>query len=505
MEFYTKHARCELLVLIVDLLIALKSMRIPICALAVFFLFSFGLNAQNSPDCRTAIPVCADAPIMGTADGSGDIDDFDPEFISATGCLGKGSVSNANIEHNTSWYVFRAGTGGQVGFDIESLPVAVGGLITAEWDFAVYGPDIDCGDISSGTAIPIRCNREFNDTGYTGLGVNPDSGETGAPDVVQSKNTYDEWLDVLPGEIYYILINNYNTNLDGDPESFMLTFTGSSVDADQDSALDCTLRDEFLGLDIVACEDDPDITLSALNSPAGPDIANVAWTVDYDDDGTIDDTLTGTGPFGAEYVVTSPNSGRYFAEITTVSGTPPTVADIGGILITFHGVPVLDEVVIIDDLLFNDIYDVYSVEIVVQGNSDYEYAINGGEFQDDPVFNDIPPGINTVIINDKNGCGITEPLDFLVVGYPKFFTPNNDGANDFWNVKGIEMLTNPSVFIFDRYGKLLAQLATNDNWDGTYNGTRMPSTDYWFRLEYERSEEALLVAKTVKTHFSLKR
>ena len=92
-----------------------------------------------------------------------------------------------------------------------------------------------------------------------------------------------------------LLVNNFNTNFDGNAEQFSLTFTGSSVDADQDNALDCTLRDEFLGLDIIACEGDPDIVLSALNSPAGPDIANVNWTVDYDDDGTIDDTLTGTG------------------------------------------------------------------------------------------------------------------------------------------------------------------------------------------------------------------
>lgn len=484
-------------------------MRILICALCAFFLFSLNLRAQsspNSPDCRSAIPVCADAPIMGMADGTGDIDDFDPDAITQTGCLEKGSVSNANIEHNTSWFVFRAGTGGQVGFDIEALPVGGGtGPITAEWDFAVYGPDVDCGDISNGSAIPIRCNYEVNNTRFTGLGVNPENGQAGMPNVTQSQNTYDEFLDVLPGEIYYILINNFNTNFDGDPESFMLTFTGSSVDDDQDTALDCTLRDEFLGLDIVACEGDPDITLSALNSPAGADIANVDWTVDYDDDGTIDATLTGTGPFGAEYVVTSPNSGRYFAVITTATGTPPTVADVGGILITFHGEPMLDEVRIIDDLIASEIHDVYTVEIVVDGNSDYEYAINGGEFQDDPVFRDIPPGVNTVIINDKNGCGITEPIEFLVVGYPKFFTPNSDGINDTWNIKGIEMLTNPAVFVFDRYGKLLKQLAVNADWDGTYNGQRMPSSDYWFRLEYERPQDAILVATCVQTHFTLKR
>ncbi len=482
-------------------------MRTLFYAVCCFALFSTGTYAQNSADCRTAIPVCADAPIMGLTDGSGDIDDFDPDVIRESGCLEKGSVGSANIEHNTSWYVFRAGTGGQVGFDIEALP-ATGTTITAEYDFAVYGPygpGSSCADISSGTDLPIRCNYEVNSTRFTGLGVNPENGQIGEPSLTQNLNTYDEYLDVLPGEIYYILINNYNTNFNDDPEPFMLTFTGNSVDDDQNSALDCTLRDEFLGLDIVACEGDPDITLSALNSPAGADIASVAWSVDYEDDGIVDASFTGSGPYGAEYIVTSPNSGRYFAEITTISGTPPLVADVGGILITFYGIPILDHVEILDtNLSINP--DMNNIEIVVDGDSDYEYAINGGEFQDDPIFRDVPPGINSVIINDKNGCGITEPIDFLVVGYPKFFTPNTDGINDTWNILGIETLTNPEVYIFDRFGKLLALLDANSvGWDGTYNGRPMPSSDYWFRFEYEESTDGVLVAKTRKTHFSLKR
>ena len=243
-------------------------MRTLLCTLCCLLLFSLATNAQsnNSADCRTAIPICADGEvILPFVDGSGDIDDFGSrdDFSDAdayaSGCLVKGSNSSANLEHNTAWFVFRAGTGGQVGFNIQSLceDGTENCTPTAEWDFAVYGPDVSCADIANRTALPIRCNIEVNDTNYTGLGTNPQSGLPGVPPVMDvtegNMNTYDEWLDVLPGEIYYIVINNYNTNQNDDPEPFELTFTGSSVEADQDLAIDCTLRDEFLGLDISAC------------------------------------------------------------------------------------------------------------------------------------------------------------------------------------------------------------------------------------------------------------
>lgn len=479
--------------------------------IGLFFLITYGVNAQLSPDCRNAIPICADAPLpitISTADGNGDVDDFDPDVIRETGCLQKGSVASANIENNTVWYVFRAGTDGQVGFNIEAI------TLTAEWDFAVYGPDVTCTEISAG-ADPILCNYEVNDTSFTGSGVNPENGQVGMPNLTQSLNTYDEWLNVTAGEIYYILINNFSNS--ADPEPFTFTFTGSSVDANQNTAIDCTLRDEFLGLDIDACVGAEDIVLSALRSPAGNDIASVVWSVDYDDDGVIDATnLTGSGLNGAELVIptTTANTGRYFVTITTASGTPPTVVDDGGILVTFFEAPVFDEVSTLETISSNisEGINANTVEIIVDdasGRGSYEYALNpididNPEYQDNPVFTDVPPGINTVVINDKNGCGTTIE-EFLIVGYPKFFTPNNDTFHDLWNVLGIETLDNASVFIFDRYGKLLKQIGEIGGWDGTFNGTPLPSSDYWFRLEYTEVEGGVAVNKVRKGHFTLKR
>lgn len=466
-------------------------------------LFSILAIGQNAPDCRIAIPVCADGPIIGVADGSGDIDDFDPEIIRESGCLEKGSISSANIENNTSWLAFRAGIDGEIGFDIETLS------LEAEWDFAVYGPYDEtqpgdfCAIVGDGTVQPVRCNFEINNSGFTGLGVNPVTGLNGAPSpdgTEGSENTYDQFLDVLQGEIYYIFINNFRTPVD--EQSFVLTFTGVSVDADQNTALDCAFRDEFLGLDKVACEGDPDIVLSARRSPAGAVINSVVWEVDFDDDGVIDQPLTGTGAPDYELTVAYPNSGRYFVTINTPFGQITDEA-----LITYYTTPVLDPingVTILENNLSLD-YDFNDVEFLVDGDGDYEYAINGDEFQDSPIFLDVPPGENTVIISDKNGCGTTEAIPFLVVGYPKFFSPNGDMANELWNIRGIETLTDPVVSIFDRYGKLLTQLdETAQGWDGTFNGKPMPASDYWFKFEYDELDgAAVLVAKTTRKHFSL--
>ena len=481
-------------------------MRTLLSAFCFLFFFSINLTAQtaNSGDCRTAIPVCADGmPILPFVDGSGDISDFDTdESTLPSGCIERGSLSSADIENNTSWFVFRAGSDGQLGFDIEAL------TDTAEWDFALYGPFDQTQGQNFCTIIgqrgiegePIRCNFEINSTSFTGVGVNPENGQLGGPFVAGSQNTYDEWLNVQQGELYYLFINNFNTNFNGDSEPFSLTFTGSSVAADQNTALDCTLRDEFLGLDIIACEGDPDITLSALNSPAGPNIINIIWALDRDDDGSIDEVLA-TGVTETEFTVTSPNSGRYFISIETTFGEIIT----DDVFITFFPTPILDQVIIAEDLRNNPDIDVYDIEITTSTIGDYEYAINGGEFQESPIFLDVPPGINTVIINDRNGCGMVEE-EFLVVGYPKFFTPNGDGIHDQWQIVGIEELTNPTVFIFDRFGKLLIQIDENTvGWDGTFNGRPLPATDYWFRLDYDQNSQGAFVASTTRKHFTLLR
>ena len=143
-----------------------------------------------------------------------------------------------------------------------------------------------------------------------------------------------------------------------------------------------------------------------------------------------------------------------------------------------------------------------SISVFVNGEGNYEYALDNpeGPYQDSHIFQDIQPGLYTVYVRDKNNCGVTEEL-VSVIGFPKFFTPNNDSTNDYWQVYGIKnnFQANSSIFIFDRYGKLLKELdPLSVGWDGTYNGALMPTSDYWFKVILEDG-------RTFTNHFTLKR
>jgi len=149
-----------------------------------------------------------------------------------------------------------------------------------------------------------------------------------------------------------------------------------------------------------------------------------------------------------------------------------------------------------------DLSDSNTVTANITGQGDYQYSLDlpNGPFQDSNFFENVPSGIHDLYINDKNGCGIIKK-NIAVLGIPKFFTPNNDGYNDYWKIKGTSETFNShtQIFIYDRYAKLIKQITASGNgWDGTYVGNPMPADDYWYTIKLEDGREA-------KGHFALKR
>ncbi len=156
----------------------------------------------------------------------------------------------------------------------------------------------------------------------------------------------------------------------------------------------------------------------------------------------------------------------------------------------------------ITDVNIVDLAESNSISITVTGSGDYVYGLDDefGAYQSGSVFNNVTAGIHTVFVKDLNGCGVV-PKEVAILGIPNFFTPNDDGYNDYWNIKGVNASFNAKtiIYIFDRYGKLISQISpTSQGWDGKLNGQQMPATDYWYSVQLEDG-------RVIKGHFSLKR
>ncbi|MBU2973777.1 T9SS type B sorting domain-containing protein [Zobellia sp. B3R18] len=590
----------------------------------LLFLGIGAVQAQVSPDCSNAIPICNNTPVNGGTTGFG-IDDFNGASVS--GCLEQ-TLTGA-IESNSAWYRFRTGASGQLGFNI--------GIDTLEdWDFALYRSN-DCSNLGE----PVRCNFFDNQDENTFIGVGEDP--TGNAENVQ----YEAWLDVEPGEDYYLLINNFSNNNSG----FSIQFSGHIFVTNPFDALDCSIINNLLGPPIAACENET-VVLDGTTSGAslyrwfadtgsgfaeivgenGPTYevstsANyrlevirpsetiisdvqvfftdmpVAQTVTDDAScgglamydlsqkdsevlgvqspneflvtyhATMADAVGGANALPKQYQTQS-GSQTIFVRVTSIGNSrcydasqqfqmtnieapvldfPSEVflceADAGvriglgntnpnysyqwssgetspNILVSAEGnyeltvthsqsglscsdsrtVTVLTsrppEII---DIEIEDLQNNNTVTVLTDASVEYEYRLDNGAYQTGNKFYQVEPGMHTVTVKNPQGCGdVSEQI--VVIGFPKFFTPNGDGSNEFWSITGADLLDSPILTIYNRFGKLLAQLdPSNSQWDGSFDGKPLPETDYWFKLTYTAADGQTVTAKYINNHFSLKR
>lgn len=123
-----------------------------------------------------------------------------------------------------------------------------------------------------------------------------------------------------------------------------------------------------------------------------------------------------------------------------------------------------------------------SVIIKPVSPGDFLYSLDGVEFQSSNIFESVPGGIYTAFIKDSQNCN-SDSREFPHLVIPKFITPNNDGYNDSFKLKGIEYFEHSEIQIFNRYGKLLkAGRGEGFKWYGKLNGVDLPADDYWYLI-----------------------
>lgn len=182
-------------------------------------------------------------------------------------------------------------------------------------------------------------------------------------------------------------------------------------------------------------------------------------------------------------IATNINTGCIIPATTTVVGSyPPESITVELGSDTFSGNNILD--------------------VTVVGNGEYEYWLDDGEWQNSPRFERVRGGERIIYVRDIYNCNEITAMQ-IIIDYPKYFTPNGDGTNDTWNIRGIANQVNARIYVYNRYGKLLKQLIPSAlGWNGTFNGKIMPTDDYWFTVEYTEPRDGTI--KIFKAHFTLK-
>ena len=142
----------------------------------------------------------------------------------------------------------------------------------------------------------------------------------------------------------------------------------------------------------------------------------------------------------------------------------------------------------------------YRTVTVVLANAnvqDYEFSIDGTNFQASNVFEEVEAGLGTITVRDRNRCDEVDQT-FIVYIIPTFFSPNNDTFNDVFTIDGLLLYPYATVTIFDRYGKLITRLSRNKHsWDGTFDNNALPASDYWYIIKLDDTQPE------IKGHFSL--
>jgi gliding motility-associated-like protein len=232
-------------------------------------------------------------------------------------------------------------------------------------------------------------------------------------------------------------------------------------------------------------------TVGVLTIEARNPKANYSYSWEHTNEAGVKNTLPITAPqlLATEtgtYTVTATDPTKAFCETTksvVVKASSKTSLTKDNITVT--------------DVMFGQQNSI-TIDTSNIGGGSYEFSLNGGAYQDSNVFNNVKAGIHTISIRDKNGCGIVN-LTVSVLGYIKYFSPNGDGINETWKIRGADsaFYASATIHIFDRFGRLIKTLTNKDDeWNGTFKGTPMPNDDYWFHV-------SLKDGRSFSGHFSL--
>lgn len=136
----------------------------------------------------------------------------------------------------------------------------------------------------------------------------------------------------------------------------------------------------------------------------------------------------------------------------------------------------------------------------IGGVGQYLYSWSDSIMHNDSVRTGLQTGDYTVTVYDNNGCNAVyaislNPQEDQCLLIPTLITPNQDGHNDTWIIKGIEYYYDINIEIYNRWGDKIYNFSgtgseyLNNPWKAEYNGKPLPVGSYVYVVDLKNNTE----------------
>jgi gliding motility-associated-like protein len=123
------------------------------------------------------------------------------------------------------------------------------------------------------------------------------------------------------------------------------------------------------------------------------------------------------------------------------------------------------------------------------GHAPYTYSWANAPQRTGPAATGLSAGSYTITVTDSAGCEATRQLTLTKncvpqIQIPSVFTPNGDGINDVWRLRG-EGIAEFKLVVYNQWGQQVHS-STNPSraWDGRIGGERAPAGVYNYVIRY---------------------
>ncbi len=155
-------------------------------------------------------------------------------------------------------------------------------------------------------------------------------------------------------------------------------------------------------------------------------------------------------------------------------------------------------------ILKDSIFDNNIIVDVSGGTPNYNYLWNNGATTN--YLYNLPAGYYTITVTDKNYCKKTYTYKIeeeLII--PTVITPNADGFNDTWNIKGLLAYNDIQINIFNRWGDVVYKFNGSGieysdktkQWNGTFNNKKLPLGSYVYIISIKDIDKKYKGAITI--------